>query len=203
MDLSAHIEAILFYLGEATTIRQLGQMLKISETEVEEGLAVLRGRLSGRGIALMENDGEVALRTAPEASGLITALRKEEMEKDLGKAGLETLTIILYQGPITRARIDYIRGVNSAFIVRQLMVRGLIERIDNPKDQRSFLYKPSLELLSFLGLSSLADLPDLETIKAELASFEARADGDEMISHAPTEPSLSPDTVGTPAEAEG
>jgi segregation and condensation protein B len=75
--------------------------------------------------------------------------------KDLGKAGLETLSIILYQGPISRAEIDYIRGVNSNFILRNLLIRGLIERVENPHDQRSFLYKPTLELISYLGLSKI------------------------------------------------
>lgn len=183
---SSAIEAILFYLGEPTTVRELSRMLKASESEVRNGLTSLREKLSGHGIALIENGDEVALRTAPDLSELITTIRKEELERDLGKAGLETLAIILYQGPITRARIDHIRGVNSTFTIRQLMVRGLIEREDNPADQRSFLYKPTLELLSFLGCSSLDDLPDLETVRNELAAFESSAEEPDMSSHATT-----------------
>lgn len=193
MSLAARIEAILFYLGEPATVRQLSSMLKATDADVRGGLLELRETLAGRGMALIENGDEVALRTAPEASELITAIRKEELERDVGKAGLETLTIILYQGPITRARIDYIRGVNSAFIVRQLMVRGLIERMDNPADQRSFLYKPSLELLSFLGLSSIDDLPDRATIMHELSSFTASTE--ENISSHATNSSDSGDTA--------
>ncbi len=189
MDLSSQIEAVLFFTGEPLTMRELAKMLKVSEGEIEGGLMRLRDKLTGRGVTLVENGEQIALRTAAEASDLILQIRKEELEKDLGKAGLETLAIIVYQGPVTRARIDYIRGVNSAFIVRQLMVRGLVERVDNPTDARSFLYKPTLELLSFLGISSLDDLPDMQTIKNELASFESDGQDSTPPAHASTEPS--------------
>jgi segregation and condensation protein B len=194
MDLASQIESLLFFTGEPLTLRELSKMLKVSEGEIEGGLMRLRDRLTDRGITLVENGNEIMLRTAPEASDLILQIRKEELEKDLGKAGLETLAIILYQGPVTRARIDYIRGVNSAFIVRQLMVRGLIERGDNPADARSFLYKPTLELLSFLGLPSVDDLPDIQAIRNELASFESHEQGTITPPHAPTEPSHSTGT---------
>ncbi len=194
MDLSTKIEAILFFTGEPMMIGELAKMLQASEDEIKESVTGLREKLTGRGIALMENGPELALRTHPALSDLIMTIRKEELEKDLGKAGLETLALILYQGPITRARIDYVRGVNSTFIIRQLMVRGLVERIDNPVDQRSFLYKPTLELLSFLGLSSVSDLPDAHTIREELASFEARATEPTDASDPPsTKPSDEPD----------
>jgi segregation and condensation protein B len=81
--------------------------------------------------------------------------------KDLGKAGLETLSIVLYKGPISRADIDYVRGVNSAFILRNLSVRGLITKEDNK-------YKPTLDLISHLGIKHIDELPDKETILAEL-----------------------------------
>ncbi|MBP9771804.1 MAG: SMC-Scp complex subunit ScpB [Candidatus Pacebacteria bacterium] len=200
MNLSSNIEAVLFFTGEATTVKELSRMLKVSETDVRNGLTELREKLMGRGIVLMENGDEIALHTAPDASDLITAIRKEELERDLGKAGLETLAIVLYQGPVTRARIDYIRGVNSAFIVRQLLVRGLVERVDNPQDQRSFLYKPTLELLSFLGISSVTELPDMQTVLSELAAFESRAIETDTPLDATTKPTNDADTGSVPAE---
>lgn len=195
MDLSSQLEAVLFFTGGPMTVRELSKMFAVSEGEIEGAVVRLRSKLSGRGIALVENGRELMLRTAPDMSDLVLRIRKQELEKDLGKAGLETLAIVLYQGPVTRARIDFIRGVNSAFIVRQLMVRGLIERVDNPTDQRSFLYKPTLELLSFLGISSVTDLPDLSAIKDELASFEARHMLSDAPSHASTEPSVHTDAL--------
>ena len=132
----------------------------------------LRGSLNERGITLIQLEDEVTLGTSKEASELIESLTKEELTKDIGKAGLETLSIILYQGPISRAELDYIRGVNSQFILRNLLVRGLIEKIDNPKDQRSFLYKPTLQLLSFIGISKIEDIPDFQSVKSDIENFK-------------------------------
>jgi segregation and condensation protein B len=98
-------------------------------------------------------------------------LTKEELTRDLGKAGLETLSIILYQGPISRANIDYIRGVNSQFIVRNLLIRGLIDRVENPKDARSYIYKTTIDLLSHLGISKIEELPEYEQVRKDIDSY--------------------------------
>jgi len=69
---------------------------------------------------------------------------------------------------VARSDIDYIRGVNSSFILRNLLVRGLIEKIIDPKDSRKFLYRPTFETLSFMGVSSIGELPNCEQVKSEL-----------------------------------
>jgi segregation and condensation protein B len=173
MTLDAKIESILFWKAEPISISKIAKILEISEVEVKGAIETLEKNLQGRGLALVMKDDEVTLRTAPEMSGVIEKLTKEELSRDLGKAGLETLSIILYQGPISRKEIDYIRGVNSNFIVRNLLVRGLIEKVENPRDQRSFLYKPTFELLSFMGISKIEDLPEYATVKKELEVFSA------------------------------
>jgi segregation and condensation protein B len=86
---------------------------------------------------------------------------------------------VLYKGPITRAEIDYIRGVNSNFILRNLQVRGLVEKIDNPADQRSYLYKPTFQLLEFMGVTRLEDLPEYAGTTDQLASFIASKEEEE------------------------
>ena len=172
LSLASQIEALLFWKAEPVSIKKLASLLGKSEEEIKAALIFLRGALSERGITLIQLENEVTLGTAKEASELIESLTKEELTKDLGKAGLETLSIILYQGPISRAEIDYIRGVNSQFILRNLLVRGLIERIDNPKDQRSFLYKPTLQLLSFIGISKIEDIPEFEIVKKDIENFK-------------------------------
>ncbi len=173
MNLSNTIESILFFKGEPLSIKELAKLSGASPEEVRNALTTLGESLTGRGVVLVQTDDEVALRTAPESAELIEQLRKDELEKDIGKAGLETLAVVLYQGPVTRAHIDHVRGVNSAFIVRNLMIRGLIERVDNPHDQRSFLYKPTLELLSFLGVPSREALPDWEHVRNALGALDA------------------------------
>ena len=129
---------------------------------------------NNRGLTLIQTDTEVMLGTAKEFSPLIEQLTKEELSRDLGKAGLETLSIVLYQGPISRADIDYIRGVNSQFILRNLLIRGLVERIDNPKDARSFLYKTTLDLLAHLGISKVEDLPEYEKVRSDIDAFKGQ-----------------------------
>ena len=113
---------------------------------------------------LLEKDNEISLGTAPELSDLIENLQKEELNKELSKASLETLSIILYKNGANRSEIDYIRGVNSSFTLRALSIRGLIEKITDPKDNRRFIYKPSFELLSYMGIKSVEELPDYSEV---------------------------------------
>ncbi|MDE2038078.1 MAG: SMC-Scp complex subunit ScpB [Patescibacteria group bacterium] len=181
MDIPAAIEAILFWKAEPVAVKRLAELLSteaapVTEDAARAALAELRTRLAGRGLALVETDGEAMLGTSPAFSPLIERLTAEELSRDLGKAGLETLSIILYQGPVSRAEIDHIRGVNSQFIVRNLLVRGLVERMENPADARSYLYKTSIELLSRLGLSRAEDLPEYEKVRADIAAYKQGAD---------------------------
>jgi segregation and condensation protein B len=171
MTLDAKIEAVLFFKAEPVHIRALGKMLQVDENEIIAGLEILKEKLQNRGVNLLLKDAEVSLGTSPAASALIETLQKEELSRDLGKAGLETLSAIVYQGPITRAELDYIRGVNSTFILRNLLIRGLIEKISNPKDQRSFLYRPTFELLSHLGITKIEDLSEYDAVRREIALF--------------------------------
>ena len=171
-NLEKQIEAVLFWKGEPVAIKKLAQIFSKTEEEISTSLIELEKKLSERGIVLIRKENEVTLGTSKETSELIEKLTKEELVKDLGRAGLETLSIIIYQGPISRAEIDYIRGVQSTFILRNLMIRGLVEKVSNPKDQRSFLYKPTFELLSYLGLSKIEEMPEFAQAKAEIESFK-------------------------------
>lgn len=178
MTLEAQIEAVLFWKAEPVSIKKLAEIFAKNEEEIRAALLVLRNSLQNRGLTLVELENEVTLATAKSVAPLIEKLSKEELVKDLGKAGLETLSIILYQGPITRAEIDYIRGVNSQFILRNLLVRGLVGKVENPKDRRGFLYKASFDLLSYLGISNITDMPDYETVRKNIEAFKAAAADD-------------------------
>ncbi len=171
-EISKKIEAILFFKGEPMSIVALSKTLGESEQDIIDGLKNLYDQLEDRGIVLLENNGKVMLGTSPDFSGLIEGLLKEDLNKDLGKAGLETLSIVLYLGPIARSKIDYIRGVNSNFILRNLMIRGLVEKESNPEDKRAFLYRPTFELLSYLGISDIKKLPNYDSVKNEIEDFE-------------------------------
>ena len=177
MDLAAQIEAILFYKGEPVSRKRLSEMLALSDDETAAAISLLTEKLRSeeRGVRVMENAGSVMLASAPETSALIEGIMKEELARDLGKAAVETLSVVVYLGPISRSRIDWIRGVNSTFILRNLMVRGLIERISNPNDERSFLYRPTFELLAHSGITRTDEIPDYDAVRAEIASFESES----------------------------
>ncbi len=172
MNLSSKIEALLFWKAEPVSFKKLAELLKVDITEIQNAIVELEAGLKGRGLTLVRDENEVMLGTAKELSSLIEEITKEEIGRDLGKAGLETLSIILYQGPISRSEVDYIRGVNSQFIIRNLLVRGLVERVENPGDARIFLYKPTLALLSHLGVGKISDLPEYKQVREEIENFK-------------------------------
>ena len=171
-QIEKQIETVLFWYGEPVSIKKLAKIFQKTKEEILSALKNLETNLSNRGIVLIFKDDEVTLGTSKDASAIIEKLTKEELIKDLGKAGLETLSIIIYQGPISRAEIDYIRGVQSNFILRNLMIRGLVEKVSNPKDQRSFLYKPTFEMLSFMGITKIEDMPNYNEARAEIESYK-------------------------------
>lgn len=168
MDLVKKIEAILFWKGEPMSLKKLAEALKVEQGEVLSVIPDLKSALEGRGIVLMEKNEEYLLATAPEFSGIIEELQKEELNKDLSKASLETLSIVLYKNGASRAEIDYIRGVNSSFTLRALAIRGLVEKVSDPKDNRRYIYRPSFDLLSYMGVKSVEELPDYNDLKSSI-----------------------------------
>ena len=141
---SAKIESLLFFRGEPISKNDIVKLLKITSTECDDGIRELEACLSERGIVLLKRDDDYSLGTHPELGIFFEAIRKEELSKELSKASLETIAIILYRKRATRGTIDYIRGVNSSFIIRNLLVRGLIEREQDSNDARAYMYKPCL-----------------------------------------------------------
>ena len=160
MNLTQKIEAILFFKGEPISLKKLGEILKVSSDEITEAVIELNNTLKDRGSVLLEKEGEITLGTNPETSEIIEKLQKEELNKELSKASLETLSIVLYKNGVTRAEVDYIRGVNTSFTLRMLSIRGLIEKTVDSKDTRRYIYKPTFELLSFMGVKNVEELPE-------------------------------------------
>ncbi|HSE35625.1 MAG TPA: SMC-Scp complex subunit ScpB [Candidatus Paceibacterota bacterium] len=183
MELHASLEAILFHQGVPLSRKRLRELLKCDAAALDTAIGQLEGRLLSGGLRLLKKDDELLLGTAPDASALIEAITKEELSRDLSKAALETLSVVLYKGPITRGEIDHIRGVNSTFILRNLLVRGLVEKIENPKDQRSFLYRPSFALLQTLGITDITAMPGYDEVAARLAAFEVEHEKEAAQDH--------------------
>ena len=175
MELDKQIEALLFWKGEPMTLPELCRALNAPSSEVRRALGELREKLRGCGIALIETGESFALGTAPETHELIERVRKEELSRDLGRAALETLSIVLYKGEVSRREIEYVRGVNSTAILRSLLIRGLIERKQSETDERMFLYHPTVELFALLGVTRSDELPEFAAVRAELEAVKAES----------------------------
>jgi len=169
MDLASRIEGVLFYRSEPVSVSELSILLETNPEEIRGALTVLATRFEQRGISFIVSGDAVELRTSSALHADIEKMRTEELKRDIGKAGAETLAIILYHDGISRADIDYIRGVNSTFIIRNLLMRGLIERSE---EQRTFIYRPTIELLAHLGVSHKTELPQFAEIHEAIRSYK-------------------------------
>lgn len=176
---SARLEAVLFAEGGPVSRKRLASVLGMNDGALTLALEDLRHALSGRGLALVEVKDEVELRTSPDVSDAIEKLREGELSRDLGKAGLETLAIVLYQGGATRSEIDWVRGVNSAQTVRSLLLRGLVKKTEDPGDRRKYRYEVTTEALSHLGVGRIEDLPRFAELRAEAKEAIAAAASEE------------------------
>lgn len=172
---SAAIEALLFASGEPLEKKRLAALLSIREAELGEALKALAGELAGRGITMVESEREVELRASAAAADLIKQLRESELTRDLGRASLEALAVVAYRDGATRGEIDWVRGVNSSASVRTLLLRGLIEGAEDPRDKRRIRYTMTTDALAHLGLANAHELPRYD----ELAGNAERALGEE------------------------
>ncbi len=174
MVTSGKLEALLYVYGDPIDLKKAAKMLGCSVEEVKAAADSLRSELVAgtRGLALLEHEGTLQLVTKPEFSGLLQTILKAELNEALSPASLETLSIVAYAGPIARAEIDYIRGVNSSYTVRALLLRGLIERETDPQRANAYRYKPSVELLHHLGVTRTEELPEFERFRTLVATIK-------------------------------
>jgi segregation and condensation protein B len=183
----AAIEALLFVYGEPLEIKRIAKILwkrgitrndtrndaEIKETDIKIALEKLQQQYQNedRGLRIIFSDNRVQLATKPKFALLLEDFVKEEFKENLTPASLETVSLIAYLGPLSRAQIDYYRGVNSSFILRSLSIRGLIERYPDPQRTNVYLYQASFDLLKYLGISRVEELPEYEKFKGLSQNF--------------------------------
>jgi segregation and condensation protein B len=169
-ELSRKIEAILFITAEPVSFKQLAEKLGATPEEVKEAVGALAARLGETASALMliTTEHDATLATKPEFSQLLEMLQKDAISKELTKAAAETLSIILYQPGISRASIEFIRGVNATYSIRNLSMRGLIE---SRQSGRGSAYYPTAQFLEHLGVSSAEALPDYAATAQKIAAL--------------------------------
>ncbi len=163
-DLPMLLESLLFVAPAPTPVAKLGQVLGVNDETIEKALAGLAEDYvtKRRGLRLLRKGDRVQLTSAPEAAGYIERFLGLELSSKLSAAALETLAVIAYRQPITRAEIEAIRGVSCEGVLRTLIARELVEpvgRLEQPG--RPFLYGTTLQFLQYFGLDSLDKLPPL------------------------------------------
>ncbi len=162
-SLLAQIQALLFVANEPLSTSRLAELTGHKESEVRQALTKLTTHLTGSGLALTSLNDHYRLVTTPEADPVVRRYLEAGARSDLSKPALETLAIIAYRGPITRAALDEIRGVASEVMLRNLLQRGLIsEQGSAAEPGKPTLYGVSHTFLQHFGLSSLTDLPQLQ-----------------------------------------
>lgn len=172
--LEAKIESILFISAKPLSIKKLADFLDAKPKEVEAAVEKLALRLNAAssGVRLVRSGQDVQLMTSPDYTKLVRDFVKDEITGELTKPQLETLTVIAYREPITKPELEQIRGVNCGLIIRNLLMRGLIE-FEESKEKMGSVYRVTHDFLRFLGISSVKELPDYERLHANQSVVQA------------------------------
>jgi segregation and condensation protein B len=171
------LEALLFHYGDPISLKRVASMLKIKEKECEELILSFQSKLQNdqfRGLMITKIGDEVQLVTKPEYQWIGGKIVEEEFKEQLTPAALETLSLIAYLGPVSRPTIDYIRGVNSSFIVRNLLMRGLVTRHQGEERKNMFEYSVTFDFLKHMGIGSVSELPEYEKYKKIFDEYESQ-----------------------------
>lgn len=154
------VESLLFVADGPVELRQLARALEVEVGAVAAAVERLATECQGRGLRLVREGGRVQMVSCPEAALYVERFLGLEADPKLSHAALETLAIIAYQQPITRSRIEAIRGVNSDRVVATLIARGLVAEVGHaPGPGRPALLGTTMEFLHHFGLERLEDLP--------------------------------------------
>ena len=164
VTLEAKLEALLFLYGEPVRVQKLAEVLGVKEGEVSSAIDGLSAKLddNSRGLHLVRSDERLQLTTKPSLNPLLSTIAQDELDSGLTPASMETLSIVAYLGPCRRSLVEHIRGVNSSFIMRSLLIRGLLERKSDPKRANAFVYQVSFDFLRHMGVGQVSELPEYE-----------------------------------------
>lgn len=168
--MKSQIESLLFIAAKPLTVRQISLALNSEAQQVQAILDDLMIEYAQKGIRIIKvehtNTLSYQMVTSPEHSELIKAFTHQEINAELTKPALETLTIIAYKGPITKPELEKIRGVNCSMILRNLMIRDLVEE-QNDKEKGEYSYMVTPQFIQWLGISDVSALPNYEGLRAD------------------------------------
>ncbi len=161
-DLAVALEAVCFSLNRPVAITELAAILGRTASAVAAAAEALAEQLRGRGLMLQRHGGELQLVTRPETAWAVQRALQPERPTRLSRPALETLAIVAYRQPLTRAGVEAIRGVNCEAVLESLERRGLITEVDRQDTPgRPRLFGTTLRFLQIVGLERVDDLPPL------------------------------------------
>jgi segregation and condensation protein B len=161
MPLQSQIESLLFVATKPVAAKELAELLQVEPELVSEAIDALAAsyQASGSGLQIVKNNSKYQMMSASENAELVQKFINDATSGELSRPSLETLTIIAYRGPIAKMEIERLRGVNCSLIIRNLLLRGLIEeKVDKEKDES--YYTVTMDFVRFLGIGSINELPE-------------------------------------------
>jgi segregation and condensation protein B len=160
MDLKNQLESLLFISHKPLAVSELAKLTESDKVAIEAALRELEGKYQqNSGIELLKLQDKYQMAASEENTELISKFLNTEVTGELTRPSLETLTIIAYRGPISKVELELIRGVNCSLILRNLLLRGLIEA-EEDKIKATTVYSITFEFLKHLGLKGVEELPD-------------------------------------------
>lgn len=187
MNLASKIESLLFVSHKPLSLKKISLHVSASPKEVEECMHGLMEKYDDReehGILLARNGDQFQLVSSPRNAQLIQDYLKEDVSGELTRPAVETLSIIAYRGPISKTDIEQIRGINCSLILRNLLIRGLVD-VKEDASRMEKMYTVSFDFFHHLGLQSMTELPDYERMSAldilQDASSQQESGNDESL----------------------
>lgn len=172
VEVERSIEAILMVVDEPVTELTLAQVLESTVDEVELALANLSQSYENRGFALKKIGGGWRFYSHPDLASVVERFVLDGQQSRLTQAALETLSVVAYRQPVSRARVSAIRGVNVEAVMKTLITRGLVEESGLEHETGAILYRTTSFFLERLGLNSLEDLPALAPYLPNLEALD-------------------------------
>ncbi len=172
MSAKSEIESLLFVSSRPLSVKRLAETTGRDKKEIQEALDALLAEYDARGesgFIVLRSGDEVQLATSPDHAEMVKTFLKDETFGELTRPALETLTIVGYRGPLTKAELEQIRGVNCSLILRNLMIRGLVETEGGKADDPSApaTYRVTFDFLRYLGIRQTSDLPDFAALSSD------------------------------------
>lgn len=162
------LESILFAAAKPLGFSELADFLKVKEDEIATAVGSLQEKynISESGLHIAVNNQKAQMITNPDHGQALKDYFQAEVSGELTKPSLETLTIIAYRQPISKEELEQIRGVNCSLILRNLLIRGLVEAHEDKKSLAP-TYSVTMDFLRHIGVDSVADLPDFAKLNSD------------------------------------